>query len=394
MKATIISLLVFIFLFSNTSNAQCLENGDFAEFCGVQPSGCPYFSYPCVPNWKRSHGTPQIMVPDANPIDNLAYMWFANSNGLRGEGIFASFTFRKNTSYIITIRLNATTAASGQTFLYAANNMTEGAITSTCGDPLPTVSSKELIGQINEYNLGWKIYTISFTPTSDYSQLWLYPYTTSASQFNLYVDYVFACPDTCTGTVIYNNGQVPVGDTKAGYIYAGSSAGTGGSGIVTVVPDQTTTFIAANEIDLLPDFTATVTSGQFIAKIMGSCDSVILERNNPQDIDVSQFPKDPLDSVEGGSVMVQNGNILNESSMNFKIYPNPSNGTIFIQPGVRTGEKISIEVLDVNGHILQKKENIYDGRQVLLNASSYKSGYYFVKVKSKNFVRVGRVFIE
>jgi hypothetical protein len=73
------------------------------------------------------------------------------------------------------------------------------------------------------------------TASANYSQLWIYPSATTTVQYNLEVMNVALCPLSCstTGTLVYNVGVVPANLSEAGQIYAGSSAGTGGSGTVS-----------------------------------------------------------------------------------------------------------------------------------------------------------------
>lgn len=397
MKATIIGLLTGLLLCTGSADSQCLQNGDFASYCGTDiDHGCPTFDHTCALNWSRSHGTPQIIVPGPQAANNLCYMWGTKSNIFFGEGVFASFNFINHETYKIKIRAHAVTPTSGQFFLYATNNMVESPLSpNSCGDPLPTVTSKEQIVQLNN-NTGWTEYTIYFTPTSDYSQIWIYPYTTSNTQFNLYLDYVFICPNFCTGTVIYNNGQVTSGDTKTGYIGAGSTAGTGGTGTVTVAADQTTTFIGAQEIQLLPEFSAAVTTGQFIAKIVQPCDSSTnaSAKEDRIDIDVSQFPTDPLNGLEEkkSKRLYEVESLINKNR--FSLYPNPSTGRITINPNIGLGASLSIEVYDGTGRMILQKKDIHNTNLIWLDLSHYKTGYYFIKLISKNSTKIDKIFIR
>src|ERR1051326_2813753 len=283
-KHIILYVALLFFLINNFVYSQCLVNSNFATFCGttVYYGGCPTFDSPCLDNWGRSHGTPQILVDPGIPPKmvpfNYAYMWASVSGGtLYGEGLFASYTFFANHSYKITVTAQAT-GSTGSFLVYATTGLSEH-VPSGCGDLIPVPLTQQWIMQnYPVINQTWQTYTISFVPTANYTQLWIYPVTTSTTQYNLDVSYVDVCTDCSeTGIIIYNNGVVPSGNSKAGNIYAGSSAGIGGAGTVTISPTVSTSLHAVNLVQFKSEFHATVSTGTFSAKIV-SCSDLLTAR--------------------------------------------------------------------------------------------------------------------
>jgi hypothetical protein len=373
MKTTTLYYLFFFLISQKLVNAQCLQDADFESFCGTARTatcGGKTFDPTCLPGWHRSHGTPEIFVPGPQAINNYCQMWFGNLNGLIGEGIFADFSFKKHNAYSIHFRANAYNPnVTGQYFLYAANNIPDGTLTNSCGDALPTVNSKELIHQYGN-NSDWTEYTISYIPTADYAQLWIYPYTTSSTQFNLNLDFITVCPD-CDATIIYNaNGQIPIGETKAGYIYAGSSAGTGGSGTVNIFADQLTTLTAVNEIRLLPEFDASVAfSGEFDARIE-SCAGANTRRGG-------------LQNRRGPATLPNEDKISSIAPNRFLIYPNPSVDKVNIEFNFLTSTRINIQLLNSIGLVVKEISSLSSEtgtRHFTLDMANLPNGAYFIEM--------------
>jgi hypothetical protein len=76
--------------------------------------------------------------------------------------------------------------------------------------------------------------------------------------------------------------------------------------------------------------------------------------------------------------------ILSNTSLNdqFNIYPNPSNGIIYIELETLKGEKAEIQILNTLGKILIN-ETTTNARSTF-NIANYPSGIYFVKVTQGN----------
>lgn len=164
-------------------------------------------------------------------------------------------------------------------------------------------------------------------------------------------------PDSCLGTITYNTGVVPGGVTKAGYINAGSTAGTGGSGTVTIHQDQTTSLIAAQEINLKPEFQASVTSGTFTASI------------NPC----------TTDSVEHN---IQAFSTEKSMHSNVIVYPSPGNGILNISGDINDLDNALIIVTDQLGRQVYETQNNSKNTAITLNLGHLDNGIYYVQIKS------------
>jgi hypothetical protein len=404
MKSIIIYIVLLFSLAIERASAQCLQNGDFDDLCQttINPY-CPTFPNQCVPHWYRSHGTPQVFRYYLdNPIYNAAYMWSYKEQfgDVVGEGMYNQYNFVANSTYKIKIRVNVGTdnGVNAGVFRLVATNGLTSALVLGCGDPIPTPANQETIVENTERNMGWKIYEYTYTPSANYSQFWIYPYMNYpiSRQYHLYVDYVFICPSECEGTVIYNTGVVPSNETKAGNIYVGSSEGTGGSGTVTVASNQNTTLSAATEIRLSHNFGATVTTGQFVAKIIYPCNPTgTLPGDDRDSIDISQFPRDPVDSTEEEMRMVSGRQKVEGRRKRFTVYPNPAKGQVIIQQYSDKRDPFSMEVYDCNGRILvRKNENSYSPMLLKLDLSSYSTGYYFITITTKHSVETTKVLLQ
>jgi Secretion system C-terminal sorting domain len=402
MKHTIIYMSLLFFLINDSAYGQCLSNGNFATYCGTQVyySNCPTFNSPCLANWKRSHGTPQIFCNPGNPVCsfNSAFMW---ADATKGEGLFAEYNFLLNHTYIVTV-IAAANGATGNFRVYAANGLTETAPL-TCGTPIPSINTKQLIMQRSPVlDQTWQTFIISFTPNANYNQLWIYP-TSTGGNYNFSVASVDVCPD-CTGFLVYNNGIVPVGNSKAGYIYAGSSAGSGGSGTVTISPSATTDLLAVNTIYLQQEFRASVTTGTFTAKIT-NCDNAgtLQAIYNPKPVDENNQVKNinPIPVYKPLGVNTDSLNWLariNKLPMleenNITIFPIPSKGKIKITGSQVDLANAKIVVVDQSGKEVYRLLNKAGNTIPELDLHFLQNGVYYIKISSQNKVTTKKVIIN
>jgi hypothetical protein len=331
-------LLNFVLLisFKNglTQTLNCFDNPFFSTMCTTTSGTCPSFNNSGNCKWHRSHGSPTMISNyDGKTYFNFVYMWAVNNNGtVQGEGIFAPFTFLKNRSYSIIIEASATTSSTGNFLMYAVKGALMQPGTINCGDDIPSVApqNKQLIMNGNPVpNGNYQVFSTSFTPDSDgYNQIWIYPTTNSTIQYNLSLHRVSVCLD-CDADIIYNVGTVPVGTSKGGHIYAGSSAGTGGSGIVNVSPTSVTTLSGAKNVFLKSEFLASVTTGTFTMNIV-PCNDLLNRPSVPQ----IKFAEDKpaVFSTDSISIKKQSDTSNNTSKESkIQIYPNPSDGLFEVE---------------------------------------------------------------
>ena len=408
MKYFIIYITLIFFSICKSAYSQCLVNNDFSIFCGTQYGSCPSFDKPCLANWSRSHGSPSLVTDPGNPkipSYNYIYMWSrVIDNVMQGEGLFASYTFFANHSYKISIMVDASGPANvGGIVLYAATGLVEPA-TFGCGDPVPVLATKQYITQFSPViNGGWQYRSFSFTPTANYTQLWIYPSSTSTTQYSITAMDVNVCTD-CTGTIIYNNGVLPSGNSKSGIIYAGSSAGAGGSGTVTISPATSTSLQGVNAVYLKNEFRAIVSTGVFTAKAI-PCSSLLTLKpvHNPVPVAIinPQGSNNYLNTINNlHGVNIDSLNWLARikklpllKGNNIAIYPTPTNGKIKITNSTDGLKNAEFIVVDQSGKEVYRYFNKISDNGVELDLHFLKSGVYFVKISIPYRVITKRIII-
>jgi hypothetical protein len=394
MKTNLFLMLQFVAIYVSAQRGPLVssscgpDNGSFQTYCGVYkpPAVCPLSFYlqsiagnpPCVPNWTRSHGSPQVFVGSI-PADNYAYAW---ADGGTGEGLFAGYNFVPNTLYRVEIREQVLDNV-GTYNIYAANGMVDGTPTSDCGNnAVPTVADKELIVSHNESIVGsWQNRVYSYKPHAAFSQVWVYPTTTAPTRFHFYMDYISICVD-CAGTIIYNTGQAPSGTSLAGSIQAGSSAGTGGAGIVTVSSTVLTTFNAGTEINLLPNFQATLSTGTFIAQIVPCTGSRTFTQED-HNIDISRNRQ-----YEGERPYSKN------PMADIKIFPVVTTGLVYLSAHERIFDNVALSVVDASGRTVY--HSIIHSQSVshTVNLDKLGNGIYFLQLDAPGIKTTKKIIIS
>jgi hypothetical protein len=384
MKSVKLYISLLFIICTHYGFGQCIVNGDFASWCGHTSADCSSsFDQDCVPNWKKSHGSPTF-VPGATAAQNAIFM-FA-STGAHGEGIFGSYNFEANHQY--TVKVAAVNGGdNGNLVVLAANNIGESSYSDCGGQDLPHVVGTTII--MNQFLQGggsMTEYTITFTPLINYSQVWIYP-STFGQKMEMTVDYISICPDTCTGNVTYNTGAVPGGTTRAGFIYAGSSSGTGGSGTVTVQNGLTTSFIGGDDIFLQPEFHVSLTSGEFRALVVGGCGQSqskqqiasrypsVQARNDPNGL-IKPGPRGAVSTLD--SSRIANPPALQE---NVSLFPNPARSKLNVMLGSQS-KILSIDVLNEMGMLIKRIDSraFANKQKMEIDVSTLQDGLYILRI--------------
>jgi hypothetical protein len=149
----------------------CLGNGTFmtngATGGDVNSSGPT-----TVNSWYVSHGSPSIGAP--GPGGGATGIWMWSYSGM-GEGIFSCYNFQAGHKYHICLWVQNTDSINlGNLMIYAANGLTGFGPTGT-GVPTPSGGS-ELISNSFVWSPTWVQLSYDYTPTANYTQLWIYPY--------------------------------------------------------------------------------------------------------------------------------------------------------------------------------------------------------------------------
>ena len=375
MKALIIYLSLLFLISSDCLYAQCFVS-TFATACtnAISIDGCPTWTDNCGDGWIRSHGTPNIGTYQYERKGQiltgyLAYMWSKSSTD--GEGMFTPYLFKKGHSYDVSIQV-ATSNTNGSIKLYAATGLVQGVL-SHCGGA-PQNVFKVPIGEFSGPTNGEITLSFVFTNNSpvDLTQIWIYP-EGSGVKHELYVKWVQACT-SCDGDIIYNNGSVPTGITRVGTISAGSTAGSGGFGTVTVDGSTITNLYATKQINLLPEFHATATGGTFTAKVY-ECYLLPqgrLETYNFKSIRPLTPPTNDLEKIPGP---------ITESKIN--VYPSVSTGQVNITGSPQDLENVELTVFDQSGRKMLQipKANYLD--KATINLSHLNNGIYILQIRQQ-----------
>ena len=93
--------------------------------------------------------------------------------------------------------------------------------------------------------------------------------------------------------------------------------------------------------------------------------------------------------IKEGSGVLSSENNLKETT--FSVYPNPSSNGIF-KLSVLNQEKVSVQVFDISGRLITKKNNVRDNDQI--NLSQYQKGIYIARLSSETKNRTLKLVID
>ncbi|HTE30679.1 MAG TPA: T9SS type A sorting domain-containing protein [Chryseolinea sp.] len=422
MKLLMRITLVLLFFQSNL-HAQCNVDNNFDQYCGsvITKGGGETFSDDCLVGWMPSHGTPQVLNFDPfparhRPIYNVVYMWSERyDEGTRGEGILASYTFKKDHKYKVSLRYYVTLAFPGNPSdahfeLKAAQNIHRPSTWKT-GNHLPSADRQQSISIVTDKNNpDWKNADFTFSADNDYNEFWIYPFTSNVNKYNLYVDYIYVCRDECTDSIYYKQGTVLSSEPRSGSIYIGSSYG--GSGTVTVSATANTVVTAGTEVVIDPEFETGITSGSFIAQI-DPCPGQVETRPDddstldmgagpfPVETDTSTWTQADLEDEYGPGqrqVYVPTGQEVQDSTgaakpgtsidgINRKsgliVYPNPARSQVSIQFYSEAEGRIRIQMFNSVGVAVREVNGTADGKgpaNVNWNVQNLPNGIYIIQV--------------
>ncbi len=154
--------------------------------------------------------------------------------------------------------------------------------------------------------------------------------------------------------------------------------------------DQTTWYA-----DNYPNFAGDYTSGEWQTKYRSLVD-VADVMNNLSDVKFrvafQQGVQFPQEGVGFDDVKIYNNPALsvieNETDNNINIYPNPANNIV----NISLNTDATIEIANINGQTLYY--SIDKNKNFSIDIANYKSGVYFVKIKTNNSIKVEKLIIE
>lgn len=338
-----IKLLLCLLLCSYEPYAQPsgIRNGELTDFSGSLFSlgSCGgIFNNPDLCNWARSHGTPSYNI-SANTI------FMFSVNGI-GEGVFGGFEFTQDDIYVVELGLSSFNNPnnSGSIIVQATTGLTQSALIS-CGDNEPTPSSSQTIGISNQSSFSTLTEVVfTFTPTQDFSQIWIFPNTEESTQVDVILDYV-RIKKCGLGTKVFCDGVIPPNPTTTHvweYILAGNTACTPNGSLVYVNPADQTRLFPSKAADLVNAFSAHPNSTGYllvepksancIIGVYGDGERDILCRlagsakPGKQNSEINNFHSPADSSLSNNNI--HNGNILTSG---IRIYPNPTTGSFNIE---------------------------------------------------------------
>lgn len=147
---------------------------------------------------------------------------------------------------------------------------------------------------------------------------------------------------------------------------------------VTVKPYADVLFQAGNEINLLPGFS--VEPGADFLAIIAPCDHIMEPGNNLVTQTLSAQPVQPLMPL-----------ITPQKTINFELLPNPTTGLFKINSDYT--EKVSVQILDINGSVIQTFSNI-SIQGYIFNVSTLPKGIYFVGISANESAQVLKLILN
>lgn len=184
-----------------------LDDGDFNQAtCG----GNGAFNSGCVPNWTATDGSPSIGGFGTDPY---AWMWSYNGNG---EAIAANFDFVAGVTYGVCFRVRTDDKDTGDPNV--ANHATINLVATNSAGVVTASPSGEMIFNdvMGPYLNTWTDVSVIFTPTANFSQLWVFPFmqdpSTGGSQSEMSIDDIIisiCCEDSITIEPYWNHPSCP-----------------------------------------------------------------------------------------------------------------------------------------------------------------------------------------
>jgi hypothetical protein len=342
-----------------------LVNGDFELNCGsstweaFQTAGGA-----CVTgSWFVSHGTPDIQYNIGGNATATAHMWSATSSELTGEGLFIECpNFESGVTYRLSLDYYAANNPD-DVYISLTNGLTHN--TSITDWSFPSVSESILHHIVSPVNTTWTTLTFTFTPSANYSQLWIYLKESSNVHSYLNIDNVVV-KESCPANAVYSGfAGTPMLTEVADYIEA--------SGTSTVSSGQTITYRAGNYIQLLPDFHADPGSGFFHAYIT-PCEG----------FDIA--PCDDNGIMPKGGSSSDNSRLYDQYITSVNNYPNPFTGKTTINYTLAENGPVTLVITDMLGEQVAElvRSSQYGAGQYSMefDGSALSPGVYFLTLQS------------
>lgn len=439
MKNLIRLLSCFSMLFlveHHQAQAQNIVNGDFSLGANSTDGRCTQIMTNDVPNWLKSHGTPDyngnemlLVASDDYSINTL----FSSVLGGYGEGILGGYNFIQGVTYNIELEIQIHNAHGPNrdaiVEIFGATGISEGPGTiftggsnATCLSPAPTIPASQL--QHVESTPGtasltlamstWNKYKLQFTPTANWDQLWIYLRHKDNPGNNRGITYLYlkevkiwACTE---GSVQYFN-TINDGLTDKKTIYTGHN--TPGVTNITFNSSYSNTTFIGWDIQLKDNTYIDVTADfYFLAVAVDECNGEEQEEPGGGDDPGSgthSMIRQKEDDKKGSSnldkthetlsmlnVQEKTNNPLRNvdhklRSQNIGIHPNPTTGSFNVT--MQQAGNYNIRVMNMMGAIVYETQlNGEQQKSIQLN-QSLPAGTYTIQVSGEGQMHVEKLIL-
>lgn len=176
-------MLAFMFFLGNSAWGQIVYTQGFENPC----SNYAYtFQNGCIPNWISTSGTPDTQssygaAPEGSRYAHCYAKWDGGCiHPAQSEGIALNYTFNAGTTYKITYKMKVNPGLNPASQSLAVNWILTNGLTNqsggicTTGDNAPSIPAGSVTLPTPSYNwTSWTLNQHTFTPTSNFNQLWL-----------------------------------------------------------------------------------------------------------------------------------------------------------------------------------------------------------------------------
>ncbi|MEL6535879.1 MAG: T9SS type A sorting domain-containing protein, partial [Bacteroidota bacterium] len=153
-------------------DVQCIPGSNIVPNHDFEDNSGTDFGSGDIADWTSSHYTPTLFGPQPTTSgNNWAWMWSYSGDG---EGILANVNFQAGVTYDVSYRVRTNIPPNPANFFLVATN---GIAPNTGWGPAPTGSPQQTIDTdaMGAAYSTWQTVTTTFTATSNYSQLMIYP---------------------------------------------------------------------------------------------------------------------------------------------------------------------------------------------------------------------------
>jgi hypothetical protein len=350
-----------------------IPNGDFEINCGGDNTnnGCPTFSMNCVLGWHISHGSPNLRTTGGIIGLSRIGMW---SRSGEGEGVYADLNhptpIGKPFELCFYYQVSTSSSGLGNIVVKLTSGLTPLLAVAACsGYPL-NLNPNYIAYDSPAISGGWQLVSIAIPPLSQsFTQLNVYPNTMSHQTFAVHVDgfQLNYCNSELLITPMTMPNPVGLYDNK-GYI---TSTSSGSSGIVSVMPNQTTTFRAQRAILLQPNFVADPNQGSFFLAEIDPCVCDPRSQSSAEKNIISETSEQFLDQDQ----LLYNPALQAQ----IEVFPNPTSGNATVQSSYAL-EKV--ELISIPGKVLRSwpcPENTFS---LDIDLDAISTGVYLVRIRT------------